>query len=69
MVAPCGGVKKSGLECESSKYGIEDYLEIKYIWMRRELKFLRLLRLIRVSDDLLDHIVLRYPVAPRWKSR
>ncbi len=30
-VAPFGGVKASGLGREGSKYGIEDYLEIKYI--------------------------------------
>ncbi|TNG94793.1 NAD-dependent succinate-semialdehyde dehydrogenase [Pasteurellaceae bacterium USgator11] len=29
--APFGGVKQSGLGREGSKYGIEDYLEIKYI--------------------------------------
>lgn len=28
--APFGGVKQSGLGREGSKYGIEDYLEIKY---------------------------------------
>mgnify|MGYP001305478511 CR=1 FL=1 len=30
-VAPFGGVKSSGLGREGSKYGIEDYLEIKYV--------------------------------------
>ena len=30
-VAPFGGVKASGLGREGSKYGIEDYLEIKYV--------------------------------------
>ena len=30
-VAPFGGVKASGLGREGSKYGIEDYLEIKYM--------------------------------------
>ena len=30
-VAPFGGVKQSGLGREGSKYGIEDYLEMKYI--------------------------------------
>jgi len=30
-VAPFGGVKTSGLGREGSKYGLEDYLEIKYI--------------------------------------
>lgn len=29
--APFGGVKQSGLGREGSKYGIDDYLEIKYI--------------------------------------
>ena len=32
-VAPFGGVKESGTGREGSKYGIEDYLEIKYICM------------------------------------
>ncbi|AWI76259.1 succinate-semialdehyde dehydrogenase I [Parazoarcus communis] len=32
-VAPFGGVKSSGLGREGSKYGIEDYLEIKYLCM------------------------------------
>lgn len=30
-VAPFGGVKSSGLGREGSKYGIEDYLELKYL--------------------------------------
>lgn len=30
-VAPFGGVKQSGLGREGSKYGIEDYVEIKYV--------------------------------------
>ncbi len=30
-VAPFGGIKSSGLGREGSKYGIEDYLEIKYL--------------------------------------
>jgi succinate-semialdehyde dehydrogenase/glutarate-semialdehyde dehydrogenase len=30
-VAPFGGVKESGLGREGSEYGIEDYLEIKYM--------------------------------------
>ena len=30
-VAPFGGVKQSGLGREGSKYGIEDYVEIKYL--------------------------------------
>jgi len=30
-IAPFGGVKASGLGREGSKYGIEDYLEIKYL--------------------------------------
>jgi len=32
-IAPFGGVKQSGLGREGSKYGIEDYLEIKYLCM------------------------------------
>ncbi len=32
-VAPFGGVKQSGIGREGSKYGIEDYLEIKYVCM------------------------------------
>ena len=32
-IAPFGGIKQSGLGREGSKYGIEDYLEIKYICM------------------------------------
>ena len=32
-VAPFGGVKESGFGREGSKYGIEDYLEIKYMLM------------------------------------
>ncbi|QJE72517.1 NADP-dependent succinate-semialdehyde dehydrogenase [Aerophototrophica crusticola] len=32
-VAPFGGVKESGIGREGSKYGIEDYLEIKYLLM------------------------------------
>ena len=30
-VAPFGGVKQSGLGREGSKYGIEEYLEVKYV--------------------------------------
>ena len=30
-IAPFGGVKESGLGREGSKYGIEDYLEVKYL--------------------------------------
>lgn len=30
-VAPFGGIKQSGLGREGSKYGIEDYLELKYL--------------------------------------
>jgi succinate-semialdehyde dehydrogenase/glutarate-semialdehyde dehydrogenase len=30
-VAPFGGVKESGIGREGSKYGIEEYLEVKYI--------------------------------------
>jgi succinate-semialdehyde dehydrogenase/glutarate-semialdehyde dehydrogenase len=32
-VAPFGGVKQSGIGREGSKYGIDDYLELKYICM------------------------------------
>ncbi|HEV2274585.1 MAG TPA: NADP-dependent succinate-semialdehyde dehydrogenase [Acidobacteriaceae bacterium] len=32
-VAPFGGVKQSGIGREGSKYGIEDYVEIKYLCM------------------------------------
>lgn len=32
-VAPFGGVKQSGRGREGSKYGIDDYVEIKYICM------------------------------------
>jgi len=32
-VAPFGGIKESGLGREGSKYGIDDYLEIKYLCM------------------------------------
>ena len=34
-VAPFGGVKESGLGREGSKYGIEDYLDVKYLLPRR----------------------------------
>jgi len=30
-VAPFGGVKESGVGREGSKYGIEEYLEVKYL--------------------------------------
>ena len=30
-VAPFGGIKASGLGREGSKYGIDDYLEMKYL--------------------------------------
>ena len=30
-VAPFGGMKESGIGREGSKYGIEDYLEVKYV--------------------------------------
>ena len=32
-VAPFGGIKESGLGREGSKYGIEDYVELKYLCM------------------------------------
>jgi succinate-semialdehyde dehydrogenase/glutarate-semialdehyde dehydrogenase len=32
-VAPFGGIKESGLGREGSKYGIEEYLEVKYLCM------------------------------------
>ena len=32
-VAPFGGVKQSGLGREGSKYGIDDFLQIKYLSM------------------------------------
>ena len=35
-VAPFGGVKESGMGREGSKYGIEDYLEIKYVSLGRD---------------------------------
>ena len=30
-MAPFGGVKESGIGREGSKYGIDEYLEIKYL--------------------------------------
>ncbi|MGD9297248.1 MAG: aldehyde dehydrogenase family protein [Chromatiales bacterium] len=32
-VAPFGGVKESGLGREGSKYGIEEFTELKYLCM------------------------------------
>ena len=32
-VAPFGGIKESGLGREGSKYGVEDYIELKYLCM------------------------------------
>jgi succinate-semialdehyde dehydrogenase/glutarate-semialdehyde dehydrogenase len=32
-VAPFGGVKQSGVGREGSKYGIEDFLQVKYVSM------------------------------------
>jgi succinate-semialdehyde dehydrogenase/glutarate-semialdehyde dehydrogenase len=29
--APFGGIKESGIGREGSKYGIEEYLELKYL--------------------------------------
>ena len=37
-VAPFGGVKQSGLGREGSHYGLDDYLEIKYLCMGIETK-------------------------------
>jgi succinate-semialdehyde dehydrogenase/glutarate-semialdehyde dehydrogenase len=33
VVAPFGGIKQSGIGREGSKYGIEEYLEVKYLCM------------------------------------
>ena len=30
-IAPFGGVKQSGLGREGARYGIEEYLEVKYL--------------------------------------
>jgi len=32
-VAPFGGVKESGLGREGSKYGLDEYMELKYMMM------------------------------------
>jgi succinate-semialdehyde dehydrogenase/glutarate-semialdehyde dehydrogenase len=32
-VAQFGGIKELGLGCDGFKYGIEDYMEIKYLCM------------------------------------
>jgi succinate-semialdehyde dehydrogenase/glutarate-semialdehyde dehydrogenase len=32
-VAPFGGVQESGIGREGSKYGVQDFLEIKYVCM------------------------------------
>jgi succinate-semialdehyde dehydrogenase/glutarate-semialdehyde dehydrogenase len=32
-VAPFGGMKESGIGREGSKYGIEEFMEIKYLCM------------------------------------
>lgn len=32
-MAPFGGMKESGLGREGSKYGIDDFLEMKYVCM------------------------------------
>ncbi len=31
--APFGGIKESGLGREGSKYGVDDFLEVKYVNM------------------------------------
>ena len=40
-VAPFGGVKESGIGREGSKYGIEEFLEIKYLCLGRNLRRFR----------------------------
>jgi succinate-semialdehyde dehydrogenase/glutarate-semialdehyde dehydrogenase len=37
-VAPFGGIKMSGLGREGSKYGIDDYVETKYVCMGIDLE-------------------------------
>jgi len=32
-IAPFGGMKESGIGREGSKYGIEEFLEVKYLCM------------------------------------
>ena len=33
VVAPFGGVKQSGLGREGSRYGIDEYIDLKYLCM------------------------------------
>ncbi len=64
-VAPFGGVKESGLGREGSKYGIEEYLEIKYLCLGgiRRGRLLGALRLRR------GHLQVARPLCPSTVSR